>query len=76
MDDFKRMTDLLTGAYSQADLADALGVELQHFRQMRLGSENKGRRPFPPDWRERLAPLAAKLRTDLAPLADQIEAGE
>lgn len=67
MDDFKHLTDLLTGPYSQAEIAAALGVDLQHFRQMRLTQESKGRRPVPADWRDRLAPLAATVRDELAP---------
>lgn len=70
MDDFKKLTDVLLGAYSVADLAAALGVERQHAKQMRLDPTNKGRRPPPADWRERLRPLATRVRADLRPFAD------
>jgi hypothetical protein len=67
MEDFKKLTDLLTGPYSQAEVAAALGVELQHFRQMRLSPDNRGHRPAPADWLKKLSPLAARVRADLAP---------
>jgi hypothetical protein len=70
MDDFKRLTDLLTGPFSQAEVAAALGVELQHFRQMRLDPTNRGHRPAPSGWREQLAPLASTIRAELAPFTD------
>lgn len=69
MDDFKHLTDLLTGPFSQAEVAAALGVELQHFRQMRLDPENRGHRPAPADWRARLAPLANQTARALKPFA-------
>lgn len=70
MDEFKRLTDLLTGPFTQTEVAAALGVELQHFRQMRLSPENRGHRPAPANWRDALAPLAARVRSDLAPFSE------
>lgn len=69
MDDFKKLTDLLTGPFSQARVAEVLGVELQHFRQMRMDPSKSGHRPPPANWRDTLAPLAAQVRDDLDPFA-------
>lgn len=77
MDDFKHATDLLAAAaLTHREVADALGVDFQHYRQMRLPSGNRGHRPAPTDWQSRLKPLAAKLRQHSAAidaLADQLD---
>lgn len=72
--DFKKATDVLCGAVTHAELADALGVSLASVRQARLDASAAAHRTAPAGWQSAVADLAEKRARQLTRLAEQLRA--
>jgi hypothetical protein len=70
--DFRKATDILCGAVTHAELADALGVSLASVRQARLDPSAAAHRSPPQGWEAVAAKLARKRGEALLRLANQL----
>lgn len=64
MGDYQRVTTILLGAFGSEEIAAALGVKPQTFKQTR--TQGVGRRNPPKGWEARLLPLVERLGEELA----------
>lgn len=71
--DFRAAVKTLGGAYTQQDIADALGVSWHTVKQASLPTDSSGHRNPPEGWEARLAKLARERAGELDDLATELE---
>lgn len=71
--DFRTAVKALGGAYTQQDIADALGVSWHSVKQASLPSDSPGHRNPPEGWERALVKLAEKRSEEMDDLAFGIE---
>lgn len=72
--EFREAVDALTGTYTQAEIAKAIGVSYHSVRQALLPGSSAAHRSPPEGWEAVIARLARERARELERLARELEA--